>query len=145
MLKNYVRENIQPCSYDFRLGELWKHKKGGVIDLSRDKLPALVALKLPYQLKPGEYVIGKSIEELDTPLDVMCFYAAKSTAFRIGLNILYGINDPGYKGKAIIGIYNISQNTIILKKGMSFLQAVFVTLKGQPIALQTKYFGGKIL
>ena len=46
MLKNYVRENIQPCSYDFRLGELWKHKKGGVIDLSRDKLPALVALKL---------------------------------------------------------------------------------------------------
>lgn len=146
MIENFKKENIGPCKYDFELGEIFKHKKTEkVIDISENKLPELVELKLPYVLKPGEYVLGKTIEKFDTPLDLMSIYAIRSTAFRIGLNIICGINDPGYKGNAVFGIHNVSQNKVKLFKGMKLLQTAFLELKGEAIPIQTKYMGGKVL
>ncbi|MFT4304689.1 MAG: dCTP deaminase domain-containing protein [Candidatus Woesearchaeota archaeon] len=145
MIKNYQKENIGPCKYSFRLGELYKHKKIDCVDLSKDKVPELKKLKLPYTLKPGEYVIGKTIEEFDTPIDLMSFYSMSSRAIRIGLNIMCGINDPGYKGNAIFGIHNVSNNKIKLFKGMKLLQTLFSDLQGNAIPIKTKFMGGKIL
>lgn len=146
MIKNFKLENIGPCVYNFRLGKLYRHKKTNkVIDVESDLLPELEELKLPYIIKPGEYIIGKTIEEFDTPLDLMSLYAMRSIGIRIGLNIIHGINDPGYKGNAIFGIHNISHNKIKLFEGMELLQTAFVNLKGDAIPVDTKYMGGKIL
>jgi deoxycytidine triphosphate deaminase len=146
MIKNYKKENIGPVKYSFRLGELFKHGDKELVDLEKNEIPALIPLKLPYIIKPGEYVIGRTIEEFDMPLDLMSIYAMKSQAFRIGLNILCGtINDPGYKGKAIMGIQNISQNDIKLFVGMGLMSTTFLELTGDAIPIQTKYMGGKIL
>ncbi len=146
MIIDYKKDNIGPCSYNFRLGEVFKHKKTEkVIDPSKDIMPELIELKLPYVIKPGEYVIGRTIESFDTPLDVMSFYTMRSIALRIGLNILCGHNDPGYKGNALMGIHNISQNRIRLTRGMELLATEFVSLKGEAIPIQTRYMGGKIL
>jgi deoxycytidine triphosphate deaminase len=146
MIINYKKENIDGCKYKFRLGELFRHTKIDVVDVSMDKLPELVPIELPYIIKPGEFVIGRTIEEFDTPLDLMSIYAASSLSIRIGLNILCGgINDPGYKGKAILGIQNISPNKIKLFSGMNLMHTAFINLNGKAIPIQTKYIGGKIL
>jgi len=146
MIKNYKKENIGPCKYTFRLGEIFKHKKIDVVDVSKGKFPKLTELKLPYILKPGEFVIGKTIEEFDTPIDLMSIYAASSLSLRIGLNIVCGgINDPGYKGNAIFSIHNVSRNKIKLFNGMELLHTAFLKLKGKAVPVQTKYMGGKIL
>ena len=145
MLKNLKKENIGPCSYDFRLGELFRHTEMELVDLSENQVPEIETLQLPYIITPGEYVLATTIEEFDTPLDLMSIYAMKSTAFRIGLNVLCGLNDPGYQGPAVFGIQNISNNRIKLHYGMSLLQTAFVDLKGDPIPIQTHYMGGKIL
>ena len=146
MIKNYKKENIGPCKYKFRLGEIFKHKKIDLVDVEHNIFPELIKLKLPYVLKPGEFVIGRTIEEFDTPIDLMSIYAASSLSLRIGLNVLVGgINDPGYKGNAILGIHNISPNKIKLFEGMKLLHTAFINLKGKAIPVQTKYMGGKIL
>lgn len=146
MITNYKKENIGSCKYKFRLGEIFKHTKMDIVDVELDKLPKLTELKLPYLLKPGEFVIGRTIEEFDTPLDLMSIYAASSTSIRIGLNILVGgINDPGYKGNAILGIHNLSPSKIKLFEGMELLHTAFLELKGKAVPVQTKYMGGKIL
>jgi len=146
MIENYKKENIGPCKYTFRLGEIFKHTKVDLVDVSQDQLPGLTGLKLPYVLKPGEFVIGRTIEKFDTPLDLMSIYAASSLSIRIGLDILFGgINDPGYKGNAILGIHNISPNKIKLYRGMELLHTAFLELKGKAVPVQTKYMGGKIL
>jgi len=146
MIKNFKKENIGPCKYKFRLGEIFKHDKIDVVEVDKDKFPKLKKLKLPYILKPGEYVIGRTIEEFETPLDLMSIYTASSISIRIGLNIsVGGINDPGYKGNAIMGIQNISQNKIKLFEGMKLMHTAFLELKGTAIPVQTKYMGGKIL
>lgn len=145
MINNYKKENIGPSSYDFRLEEIFEYKKINLVDLENNKLPKLKKLKLPYILKPGEYILARTIEELDTPMDLMSIYSTKSTAFRIGLNILCGLNDPGYKGKVVFGIQNISKNKIKIYYGMELLQTEFNELNGEAVPIQTKYIGGKIL
>ena len=143
MIKNYKKENISSCTYDFRLGELFRHRKTKLV--SKDNRPKLKKLNLPYIIKPGEFILGKSIEQFDTPLELMSIYAIKSFAFRIGLNIICGTNDPGYKGEAVFGIQNISENNIKLEKGMSLIKTAFITLKGNAVPIQTKYMGGKVI
>jgi len=146
MIKNYLKANIGPCKYTFCLGEIFKHKPISVVDASKDLFPELVELKLPYILKPGEFIIGRTVEEFDTPLDLMSIYSPSSLSVRIGLNIICGvINDPGYKGKAIFGIHNISENKIKLFNGMELLHTAFLELKGKAVPVQTRYMGGKIL
>lgn len=146
MIRDFKKENIGPCKYTFRLGELFSHKKGGLVDVQHDQFPKLRSLKLPYILKPGEFVIGRTIEQFDTPLDLMSIYSASSTSVRIGLHIAVGgINDPGYKGNAIMGIHNVSPNKIKIFKGMELLHTAFLELKGRAIPVQTKYMGGKVL
>jgi len=146
MLENYKKENIGPAKYTFRLGELFKHKKIGIVDLEKEKVPELQELTFPYILKPGELVIGRTIEKFNTPLDVMSLYAASSTSIRIGLQVMVGgFNDPGYKGNAVMSIKNVSQNKIKLFKGMELMHTAFITLKGTAIPVQTKYMGGKVL
>lgn len=146
MIKNFKKENIGPCTYNFRLGQIFKHKKMDfTIEVEKNKMPELIELKLPYILRPGEYVIGKTIEEFDTPIDLMSIYSLRSINIRIGLNIVCGLNDPGYKGNAIFGIQNISQNKIKIFEGMELLQTAFIDLKGNAIPIQTRYMGGKIL
>ena len=145
MIKNFEKENINSCSYDFRLGEIFKHEKISFVDTEKGDVPKLKELKLPYILKPGEYVLGRTIEEFDTPLDLMSIYAIKSHAFRIGLNILCGLNDPGYKGKAVFGIQNVSKNKVKLFLGMQLLETAFVDLKGDSVPIQTKYMGGNLI
>lgn len=146
MIKNYKTENIRSCKYTFRLGEIFQHTPVDLVDVSQEKFPQLAEIKLPYILQPGEFVIGRTIEQFDTPLDLMSIYAASSLSIRIGLNILSGgINDPGYKGNAIFGIHNVSPNKIKLFHGMELLHTAFLELKGKAIPVQTKYMGGKIL
>jgi len=145
MLKNFKKENIGPCSYDLRLKEIFKPKKIVIVDLSKDKITKFTKLKLPYILKPGEFLLGKTFEEFDTPLNIMSILKTKSTSFRIGLKILCAVNDPGYKGEIVFGIHNISNNKIKIFKGMSLLQAVFIDLKGSSVPIQTKYMGGNLL
>jgi len=146
MIKDARKENILGCKYSFRLGEIFQHEKIGLVDISKDKVPGLKKIKLPYVLKPGEFVLGRTIESFDTPLDLMSIYSASSTSIRIGLNILVGgINDPGYKGNAIMGIQNVSANRIKLFEGMELMHTAFLELKGRAVPSCTKYMGGKIL
>ncbi|MCD4666498.1 hypothetical protein K8R47_01660 [archaeon] len=145
MIKNAKKENIGPCTYDFRLNELFQHSKIELVDIQKNRIPNIKKLKLPYIIKPGEFVLASTIEELDTPIDLMSIYSMKSSAFRIGLNILCGLNDPKYKGSAIFGIQNISNNKIKLFKGMELLQIAFIDLKGDATPIQTQYMGGQVL
>ncbi|MBI4451125.1 hypothetical protein HY642_04060 [Candidatus Woesearchaeota archaeon] len=146
MIKDFDKQNIGPCKYTFRLGEIFKHDKIDIVDIGADKVPSLKALPLPYILKPGEFVLGRTIEQFDTPLDLMSIYGASSITIRIGLHIVVGgINDPGYKGNAVMGIHNISENKVRLFRGMQLLHTAFLELKGRAIPIQTKYMGGKVL
>ncbi len=144
MIENFRKDRIGPCSYDLTLGELFAYKKK-TIDVNKNKLPEFSPLKLPYVLKPNELVMGRSVEIFHVPLDLMAIFKMRSTAFRLGLNILIGVMDPGYNGEIVFGIHNISKSSVVLHKGMSLVQGVFINMKGDAVPIQTKYMGGKLI
>ena len=145
MIEDYETSNIGPCSVNFRLGELFKHQSIAEVDIEKGQLPELTELSLPHTIQPGEYLLGRTIEKMNTPPNVFGIYKIKSQAFRIGLNIISGINDPEYKGNIVFGIQNVSINPIKLTRGMTLLHGVFMDIKGEAVPLKTRFLGGRVL
>ncbi len=145
MIKNFEKEQLKGSSYDLRLGEVFKHGKIAVVDVTVGKLPELKTITLPYVMQPNEFVIARTIEDLETPYDLMGILAPKAESFRTGLGIFVGLVDPGYKGPIVFGIKNLGENKITLTKGMPLVKITYSTIKGDTIPVQTKYMGGKIL
>jgi dCTP deaminase len=143
MIEGFDKELIGPASYDLRLGNLFKHK--GNETITNGKAPTIKEIKLPYTIKPKEFVLGKSIEKLKMPIHLIGIAAPKSRTFRSGLDVVTSIVDPGYEGELIFGIYNIGSNNIELTNGMPIVKLLFLELKGEPIPLHTKYMGGKVV
>lgn len=145
MIKNFSKDRIAACSYDLRLGEIFRYKKSASpIDISKEK-PGLAKLKLPYVLKPGEHIVGRTIEEVEMPMDLMGVCYPRGHAYRLGINILCSITPPNFKGKLVFGIQNLSQNKIVVNKDLNLLQISFYELKGDPIPFEASYMGGKLI
>jgi deoxycytidine triphosphate deaminase len=146
MLKNLNKENIRPASVDLQLGQIFILLKVKLVDLEKNKLPEHREAKLPYTLKPGEYVLAKTIEELrQEKKKYACLLSPRSRAFRMGLSVQTNFFGPYYEGKIVFGIKNISESPIKLYKGMSLVQISFLEVKGQAVPVKHDYQFGKIL
>jgi len=146
MLKNLKKENIRPCSVDLRLGQIFKLSKTKLIDLENNKFPKHKEIKLPYTLKPGEYVLARTIEELSQEKKrYACLLSARSRAFRIGLSVQTNFFGPYYSGQITFGIKNISENNIQLYREMSIVQIAFFDIKGETIPVKHDFQFGRIL
>jgi deoxycytidine triphosphate deaminase len=146
MIKNFKRECIRPANINLRLDKLFKIQKGKVIDWMENKRPEMKELKLPYTLIPKEYVIGKTIETFDVPPNISCLILPVSKCFRSGLIVTgIGTAEPGYKGELHLGIYNASENKVILRKEMELIKVVISKVEGNTIPLQSEWSGGKLI
>ena len=146
MLKYALKENLRPSSVDLRLHSIHRAGKVKVIDIDLQKTPPVTEVKLPYTLKPGEYVLAQTIEELDQPNPrYACLLSARSRALRNGLDIKVNFFGPYYKGRIFFGIKNIGENPVVLKRGLSLLQIAFFDIKGKTVPVKHVYQGGRLI
>lgn len=108
------RRQIQPASYDLRLGKrilaspLGPHELGIVIDLS-EKSPS-------YDIQPGQMVGVISFERIELPLDLCGRFGVRSSYARLGINAFGGLQlDPGFKGKLVMNLLNVGPEPITVK------------------------------
>lgn len=144
MIKNVKKENIRPSSIDLRLGKIFKINSKEAIDIEK-KFPESKEIKLPYILKPGEYVLASTIERLEKDKKYFRILGARSRAFRIGLGIQANFFGPYYEGEAIFGIKNLSENKIKLSEGISLIQIAFLEINGETVPVKHDFQSGKIL
>lgn len=142
MIENYSSKNIKPASINIHLNKIFKIENQKIINFS--KKIKYKELKLPYILKPNEYILAKSKEILNIPQNVCILHIHRTTTMRRGLNIIGGFGDPGYKGEIYYGIKNIGNNNIELNKNDSLTKIIFLSIDGKTIPLITKYLGGRI-
>ncbi len=146
MIKNLDKSNIRPASVDLRLAKIFRLSKVKCVDLAKNILPKSQELKLPHVLKPNEYLLANTIEEVSQKnKKYLGILSARSRAFRIGLSIQTNIFGPYYEGPFVFGIKNISNNPIRLSKGLSLVQVAFLEIKGQTVPVKHDFQGGKIL
>jgi dCTP deaminase len=136
---------IGPASVDLTLGDEWYFFKDEysrkIVDLDRTGFAEAFELKRAKEitLKPGELCLGKTVERLTLPANVMGKLEGRSRYARMGVIIhtTSALVQPGSDNRQVLEIVNLAPFPIRLHAGMRVSQVVFELLKsrtGKPYA-----------
>ncbi|HLQ15220.1 MAG TPA: hypothetical protein VK256_05110 [Candidatus Eisenbacteria bacterium] len=116
---------VEGVKYDFALGTLMLFGGKAPMDVSR--LPEGERANLV--IRPGELVYVMSEETVDLPNDMRADLSLKRKISHLGIMVLGGSSiDPGYKGKLIFALYNLSTRPFPLQAGNKLIAAQFYRL-----------------
>src|SRR5213075_749753 len=128
---------VQPASIDLRLGtsfRVFHNHRAAAIDLNdppRDLTEHIeIDEERPFVIHPGEFVLGRTLEQVAIPDDIVCRIEGKSSLGRLGLVVhaTAGFVDPGFKGTLTLEIANFNSVPIVLRPRLPICQLSFMTL-----------------
>jgi deoxycytidine triphosphate deaminase len=138
-IKPFSEENINPNSYNFRLGNTLKVYKSKTIDAAIPN--EFKIIKIPKKgliLQPNQLYLGHTIEEMGSD-----FYAptmqARSSVGRLGLYIYLnsGLGDIGFKKQWTLELHTI--HPLKIYPGMKIGQMLFWRPQGDIHLYEGKY------
>ncbi len=159
---------VQPASVDLRLGNTFRvfhNHRTAAIDLAAPPQnlteQILIGDDEPFVIHPGEFCLGRTLEWVELPDDVVARIEGKSSLGRLGLIVhaTAGFVDPGWKGTLTLEITNLTRVPIKLWAAKPIAQLSFMTLDapalrpyghpdlgshyhGQVEATESRYEGG---
>jgi dCTP deaminase len=128
---------VQPASVDVRLGDSFRvfhNHRVTAIDLRnppRNLTEEIVVPEdEPFAIHPGEFVLGRTLETVQIPDDIVCRIEGKSSIGRLGLIVhaTAGFVDPGFRGSLTLEITNLTRVPIQLYAGLAIAQLSFMAL-----------------
>jgi dCTP deaminase len=139
----WEQERLQPASYEMALGSKFlifdplvsvidplalPERYMKTVDIDDDEQPWYDPGY--YLIRPGEFILGSSVETFTFPNDVAGELTGKSSIGRLGLQVhaTAGFFDPGFSGTATLEISNISPVPIKLTPGLLVAQMRFVSM-----------------
>ncbi|MBN8625811.1 MAG: dCTP deaminase [Planctomycetes bacterium] len=151
-------EQIQPCSIDLRLSNVfWETRRGATIDL-RKSAPLILQLRRYFRrttlrpdeyvtLKPGRMLIASTYEKFSVPVSCAAKIEGRSSFGRLGLSVhcTTDFANPGYRGNFPLILINHSPTPIRLFPFIPICQLILVKLTDSPArrygdsVLQSKY------
>lgn len=132
-IEPFVLEQVQPASYDVRLGDSllrWPSSPLGQIIDPRKPTP-METIKIPddgVMFHPGAFALGSTIEFFRFPDTLVGRLDGKSSIGRLGISIhiTAGFFDPGFQGTATLEIVNLNlHRSVVLYAGMAIGQMSF--------------------
>ena len=128
---------LQPASVDIRLGDSFRvfhNHRASVIDL-RDPprhLTEQITIERdePFVIHPGEFCLGRTLEHVELPDDIVARIEGKSSIGRLGLIVhaTAGFCDPGWRGTLTLELNNLTRVPIRLYPGLPIAQLSFMAL-----------------
>ncbi len=128
---------VQPASVDVRLGDSFRvfhNHRVTAIDLREPPRNLTEEVRIegdePFAIHPGEFVLGRTLESVEIPDDVVCRIEGKSSIGRLGLIVhaTAGFVDPGFRGSLTLEITNLTRVPIKLYGGLPIAQLSFMAL-----------------
>ncbi len=125
-----ISYGLSSYGYDLRLADEWSippapgampvldPKRIGASDFARVREPT-------YELAPGCYVLGRTIEYLRIPPDVLALCTGKSSYARCGVLVNATPFEPGWEGYVTLCIANLGQQSVRLLSGEGIAQVLF--------------------
>lgn len=96
------------------------------------------------EIKPGEYLLISTVEQVNTPKNLMPMVYSRSSLFRAGLLLLVTKVDPGYRGTLTMGLRNLSEFPVSLQMGARVCNIVFYQIEGEGVEYRGQHQGGRI-
>jgi dCTP deaminase len=128
---------VQPASVDLRLGDSFRvfhNHRASAIDL-RDPPSGLteevvLSAEESFVIHPGEFCLGRTLEWIELPDDIVARIEGKSSIGRLGLIVhaTAGFCDPGWKGTLTLELNNLTRIPIKLYPGLQIAQLSFMAL-----------------
>ena len=139
------------AGFDLRLGELYKISGKSYLGVThRDT--AKIKLKIKYEkskinkitIKPGEFYLARTIEKVNTPLNITINFKPRTTTFRSGLFLRTGNVAPGYCGKLTFALKNEGPIPVTLEMGCRIVHAQFEWVDGGGSLYRGQWQGGRV-
>ena len=133
LLKNADVQNVNGASYDLSLGDqYWQNGKKQTLDEDNGFI----------QLKRGDFVIVSSKEIAELPNDIAARFDLTVGLFCRGVILSNGPQvDPGFRGRLICSLFNLSNSTFDLKRDQHYSTLEFIKLSEPTTAYKGKYQG----
>jgi dCTP deaminase len=164
-------ELVQPASVDLRLGDSFRvfhNHRASAIDLRQPPEglteEVVIGEEESFVIHPGEFCLGRTLEWVELPDDIVARIEGKSSIGRLGLIVhaTAGFCDPGWKGTLTLELNNLTRVPIKLYPGLLIAQLSFMTLdraarrpygspelgshyQGQRAATESRYEGARRL
>jgi dCTP deaminase len=128
---------VQPASVDLRLGDSFRvfhNHRASAIDLREPPSGLTEEVVLgtdeSFVIHPGEFCLGRTLEWVELPDDIVARIEGKSSIGRLGLIVhaTAGFCDPGWKGTLTLELNNLTRVPIKLYPGLQIAQLSFMTL-----------------
>jgi dCTP deaminase len=132
-IRPLAQDQIGPASVDLTLSDEWyffKDSYGGrVVDLSKTGYRSAFRMKKAKSitLATGQMCLGKTVEKLTLPPDVMGKLEGRSRYARMGLiiHITSALVQPGSDNRQVLEIVNLAPFPVKLHAGMRISQVLF--------------------
>lgn len=123
-IKPFVKEHINPASYDVTLGGHW---------ICPTREPNETRTE-SFTLFPGEVILATTAEHIYMPRDVTADLKLKSSLGRLWLNhSLSGWIDCNFQGQVTLELQNLGPYPRQLTAGMRVAQLVFFRMESPPL------------
>lgn len=128
---------VQPASVDLRLGDTFRvFNNHRVTSIDLREMPenltgeVKIAQDEAFVIHPGEFCLGRTLEWIELPDDIVARIEGKSSLGRLGLIVhaTAGFCDPGWKGTLTLELNNLTRVPIKLYPGLLIAQLSFMTL-----------------
>jgi len=128
---------VQPASVDLRLGDSFRvfhNHRASAIDLREPPSglteEVVIGNHESFVIHPGEFCLGRTLEWVELPDDIVARIEGKSSIGRLGLIVhaTAGFCDPGWKGTLTLELNNLTRVPIKLYPGLPIAQLSFMAL-----------------
>ncbi len=128
---------VQPASVDLRLGDSFRvfhNHRASAIDLRNPPENLTEEVVVPadesFVIHPGEFCLGRTLEWVELPDDIVARIEGKSSLGRLGLIVhaTAGFCDPGWRGTLTLELNNLTRVPIKLYPGLLIAQLSFMSL-----------------
>lgn len=139
-LDPYTPEMVQPASIDVRLDRYFRsfnNHKYTYVDPAEEQKDLTQAFEVkkgePLILRPGEFVLGSTLEYIHVGTSYAARLEGKSSLGRLGIltHSTAGFIDPGFTGHITLELSNVSSLPVKLWAGMKIGQICFFQLSSE--------------
>jgi len=141
--------NPEGAGFDIRVGEVFEIKNYGFLGVKQRKTPNVETIAhhkkdKEYFLKPGEYVLVKTMERVNLPENIVALTFPRSTIQRCGVLLLATQTSPGYSGELVFGLKNLGNENFKLELGSRIANIMFLEVKGKTPRYKGQWQGGRV-